>query len=407
MSSVKRSVVAVLVVLLVVGLVFVAGCPKPAPEEGVVPPMPPRPAPAVEAPTGEPIKVGAILSVSGPGAPLGTPEKETVKLIEKQVNESGGINGRPLEVIVEDDQSDETLAITAAKRLIENEKVVAVVGPSLSGTTLAIVDTFQKSEVLLMACAASIKITRPVKEWVFSTAQPDVLAVARLMDYLTSKGITKIAVIYDSNAFGQSGAEVLDKQAPENGIEVVAKETFETKDTDMTVQLTRMRDKSPEAVICWGTNPAPAAIARNMQKLQMDIPLFMSHGVANRKFIELAGEAGEGVTFPAGKLLVANTLSDDDPQKQVLLQYARDFESEYDKSPDTFGGHSWDALQLVIQGLKEVGEDRAALRDAIESVQGFVGISGLFNLGPDDHNGLTKDAFVMVTIKDGDWVLAD
>ncbi len=401
-----RRVVTVVVCLLAT-LLLVAGCPKaPEDESSLGAGMPTRPTkPAL---TGEPIKVGAIFSVTGTaGAPLGTPEKETALMVEEMVNDSGGINGRPLKIIIEDDQSDNTQAATAAKKLIEADQVVAVVGPTLSGTTLAIVDTFEKAQVPLISCAASIKITQPVKKWVFSTAQPDVLAVARLMEYLKAKQIKSIAVLYDSNPFGKSGAEVLDKQAPENGIKIVAKETFESKDTDMTTQLTKAKAANPEAVICWGTNPGPAIVAKNMKQLKMSIPLFMSHGVANRKFIELAGDAAEGVVFPAGKLLVAETLPETDKQRQVLLDYSKAFQGKYGKSADTFGGHGWDALQLVIQALKQVGPDRAKLRDAIESTKDFVGISGVFNLSPTDHNGLTKDAFVMVTIKGGNWTLAE
>ncbi len=403
--STSRVVVVVLVCLVGVALIA-SGCPKP-PAPVVTPPIPPPTQPAVTPPSGEPIKVGAIFSVTGPGAPLGTPEKETVALVEKMVNDSGGINGRPLEIIVADDQSDENQALAAAKRLIDRDKVVVVVGPTISGTSLAIIKTFEDAKLPLVSCAASIKITQPVKEWVFSTAQPDTLAVARLMEYLKAKKISKIAVVFDSNAFGKSGMDVLEKQAPDSGVTIVAKESFGSKDTTVSSQLTKLKSAKPEAVICWGTNPGPAVVAKEMKQMKFDVPLFMSHGIANRKFIELAGDAANGVVFPAGKLLVAETLPASEPQKQVLLDYTKAFNDKYQKGPDTFGGHAWDAMQLTVQALKDAGTDPTKLRAAIEKTTKFVGVTGIFNLSATDHNGLTKDSFVMVTIKDGNWVLAE
>lgn len=405
MPSHTSRVVVIATLCLIVLALLIAGCPNRGAQPG--PPPPPPPPPAAPVLSGEPIKVGAIFSVTGTGAPLGTPEKETLELVKEMVNNSGGINGRPLEIIIADDQSDENQALSAAKRLIESDKVVAVVGPSLSPTSLAIISTFEAAKIPLVSCAASVKITQPVRSWVFSTAQPDTLAVARLLEHLKAKGIDKVAVLYDSNAFGKSGMDVLEKQAPEAKVQIVAKESFGSKDTTMSSQLTKIKTAQPQAVICWGTNPGPAVVAKEMKQMKFEVPLFMSHGIANRKFIELAEDAANGVVFPAGKLLIAEALPNDDERKQVLLDYKQAFEKKFQKGPDTFGGHAWDAIQIVVQALKQAGDDPAKLRDAIESTKGFAGISGVFNMSPTDHNGLTKDSFVMVTIKDGKWVLAE
>jgi len=142
-----------------------------------------------------------------------------------------------------------------------------------------------------------------------------------------------------------------------------------------------------------------------MRQLGMQIPLIQSHGIANKKFIELAGEAAEGVVFPAGRLIVAEELPDSDPQKSLLLKYANDFQQKYGRSADTFGGHAWDALQLVVSALKKAGPDKAKIRDEIENTRNFIGTGGIFNFSPTEHNGLTKEAFVMVTIRDGNWRL--
>ncbi len=239
----------------------------------------------------------------------------------------------------------------------------------------------------------------------FKTAQSDIDAAAKVLEYLASKKLTKICVINDSNAFGASGLEQLKLQAPKAGITVIASESFNSKDTDMTAQLTRIKGKAPQAVVCWGTNPGPAIVAKNMKQLGIKAPLVMSHGIANKKFIQLAGPAADGVVFPAGRLIVVDAIPDTEPQKKALVDYSSQFKKAYGKDADTFGGHAWDAAKLVLAALEKVGDDPAKIRDEIENTKGFVGISGVFNFSPTDHNGLTKDAFVMVEIKGGKWSL--
>ncbi|MGQ9626731.1 MAG: ABC transporter substrate-binding protein [Anaerolineae bacterium] len=355
----------------------------------------------------EPIKIGAIVAITGPASPLGVPERDTLMMLEEKINAEGGLNGRPLKIIIYDTESDETKAVMAIKKLIEEDKVLAVIGPSQTGTTLAVVDTVEKAEIPHISLAAGIQIVEPVKKWVFKTPQTDLFAVSRILDYLETQGISKIAVINVSNAFGESGKNQVLLQAKERGMEVVAEESFGPEDTDMTAQLTRIKASDAEVVICWGTNPGPAMVAKNMMQLGMKIPLLQSHGVANKKFIELAGEAAEGVIFPAGRLLVAKDLPEDDPQKPVLLEYSSMFEEKYGRSADTFGGHAWDALYLLVNAIKKVGTDKEAIRDALENTTGFVGTGGIFNFSPEDHNGLTKDAFVMVKIVNGEWTLLE
>jgi branched-chain amino acid transport system substrate-binding protein len=352
-----------------------------------------------------PYKIGAVFSVTGPASPLGTPEKDTALLIEEQINKAGGINGHPLKIIVLDTKSKETDCVLAVKNLLD-QNVIAIVGPSQTGESLALLDTASRAGIPVVSCAAGVGIVQPVKKWVFKTAQSDVHAVSRLIDYMKKKGIEKIAVISVSNAFGESGKQQLREQTRKARIKIVAEETFGDNDRDMTSQLTRIRAKKPQAVVCWGTNPGPAVVAKNMRQLGMKQRLLMSHGIANKKFIELAGDAANGVVFPAGRLIVVNDISASDPQRKVLLQYAAAFKSKFKKEPDTFGGHAADAIQLVAQALRKVGPDKAKIRNTIEGTKGFVGIGGVFNFTPEDHNGLSKSAFALVTIKNGKWCLA-
>jgi branched-chain amino acid transport system substrate-binding protein len=360
----------------------------------------------------EPYRLGAIFSITGPGSSLGIPERDTALMIEADVNARGGIKGpdgrlRPLKLVIYDDASDETKAVLAAKKLIDEDKVTAIVGTTLSGTSLAILDTVQRAEVPLISCAAAAKIVEPAAErrWVFKTPQSDHLIVGVLVDYLKAKGLTKVGWLNVDYAFGQLGWIEFEKATAAAGLSVVANEKFGQKDVDMTAQLTRVKAASPQAVVVWSIPPSASIATKNYADLGLRMPMFQSHGVGNKKYIELASGAAEGVRFPAGKLLVAEQLADNDAQKPVLLAYARDFETRYGPR-NTFGGHAWDAVQLAVRALGKAGCDRAGVRAAIEGTRNFVGISGVFDFSPSDHNGLDRRAATMIQIVDGQWKLA-
>jgi branched-chain amino acid transport system substrate-binding protein len=361
-----------------------------------------------EAAAGEKIKIGAIFSVTGPMAPLGEPEKNAAELIAGEVNAAGGVAGKQIELIVKDDKSETTDAALAAKDLIETEKVCAIVGPSGTPTTLAIADICQNAKVPLLSCAAGNAITNPIRSFVFSVPPTDVLAVSKILDYLQAQKIKSVAVIYVATPYGESGNKQLKEQLGKAGIKITTAESFGPKDTTMTGQLTKIKGTSPDAVICWGTNPGPASVARDMKKLGMTMPLIQSHGVANAKFIELAGEAAEGVQLPAGRILVWQSIPDSNKQKAVLSEFASAYKTKYTKDADTFAGHAYDSLHILLNAIEAAGgTDPDKLREAIEKTKEFVGTAGLFTYSPTDHNGLTKDAFVWVKIEKGAWKLAE
>ncbi|MFQ6066920.1 MAG: ABC transporter substrate-binding protein [bacterium] len=217
--------------------------------------------------------------------------------------------------------------------------------------------------------------------------------------------ISKIAIITGTTGFGDQGRKQLKKLAPEFGIEIVADETYGPKDTDMTAQLTKIKATGAQAVVNWSIVPGQVIVAKNMRQLGMEIPLFQSHGFGNIKYAQAAGEAGEGIIFPCGRLLAVDTLPDEHPQKEVLLRYKWEYETKFGEDVSTFGGHAWDGLQLVITALREVGPDREKIRDYLENTKNFVGTGGIFNFSPEDHNGLTKDAFEMLTVKNEKFVV--
>jgi branched-chain amino acid transport system substrate-binding protein len=357
----------------------------------------------------EPYKVGAVFSVTGRASFLGEPEKKTVEMIAEAINKVGGINGHPLELVIYDDESDETKCVLAVKRLIKKDTVPVIIGPSLSGNTLAVVKVANDAKVPLVSCAASNKIVTPVvdRKWIFKVPQSDTHAVEKIYDYLLKNGVKKIAVMSVSTGFGASGREELLRLAPEVGIEIVADERYGPKDTDITAQLTRIRGTDAQAIVNWSVGPTQVLAVKNWRDLGMtNIPFYQSHGFGSRKNIELAGGAAEGVFCPLGRVNIPELVPADHPQKKVIEIYNKAYQEKYNEPLSSFGGHGWDALNLVIDALKAVGPDAAKIRDYIENRTNYIGQHGVFNFSPTDHNGLTKEAFEMVVVKDGDWALA-
>jgi branched-chain amino acid transport system substrate-binding protein len=352
-----------------------------------------------------PIKIGALFAVTGPASFLGEPERNTAVMMADEINKAGGINGRKLELIVYDTQGDATKAVQLVNKLIKDDKVVAIIGPSTTGDTMAVIPVVEKAEIPLISCAAGVKITEPVKKWVFKTAQNDVLAVQRIFEYMKKQKISKISILTVSDAFGSSGREQLRLHAAKSGIDIISDETYGPKDTDMTAQLTKIRGSKAQAIICWGTNPGPAVVARNAKQLGITLPLFMSHGVSSRKFIDLAGDASEGIILPSGRVVVAGQLPKNDPQKKVLLSYIDNYRKHYKVEGDHFGGHAWDAIMLIKRALGSGADDALGIREMLEMTDNFAGIGGTFKYSPQDHAGLTSDAFVLVQIKNKEWTL--
>jgi branched-chain amino acid transport system substrate-binding protein len=321
------------------------------------------------------------------------------------INKAGGIKGRKLELIVYDTQGDATKAVQGVNKLIKDDKVVAIIGPSTTGDSMAVIPVVEKAEIPMISCAAGIKITDPVKKWIFKTAQNDVLAVTKIYKNLQKQKISKIAILTVSDGFGSSGREQLKLQSKEFGMQIISDETYGPKDDDMTVQLTKIRDSEAQAIICWGTNPGPAKVARNVKQLGIKLPLFMSHGVSSKKFIELAGEGAEGIILPSGRVIVADQLPKSDPQKKALMNYVNKYKENYKVEGDHFGGHAFDAVMLLKGAMERGGFSPAAIRDQLEKTKKFAGIGGTFTYSAQDHAGLTSEAFVLVKIEKGDWKL--
>ena len=366
-------------------------------------------------PESESYKIGAVLSISGPASNLGVPEKQTLEMLTEELNANGGINGHQVEMVIYDDETNAEKTATLATRLVERDEVLAVIGATFTGGTMAIVNTMNSQETPLVSLAAGIDIITPIEErfWIFKTPQTEREAVIEVYKYMESKGQKDVAIITDTSGFGAGGRKYLLSESEKYGISIVDDQTFSSGDTSMQSQLTHIKGTAAEAVVVWATDKESSIVASDMRALQMTIPLYASHGIANMAFIENAGDAADGVIFPAGKLLIADQVPSSDPQQSTLLSYKEDFESRYGAGTiSTFGGHAYDAFGIIAKALEnmetssDLSQSRALLRDEIEKVENFIGTGGVFTMSPQDHLGMQPGSLAMFEIVDGEWTLA-
>jgi branched-chain amino acid transport system substrate-binding protein len=319
------------------------------------------------------------------------------------------VNGRPVELIFEDDATDEAKAVAAASKLIEQDQVVAIIGPTGTGQTMAVRGDVERGEIPQVSMAGGTVITNPVNSLVFATPWPNTIVVPFTLEHLTARGITKIGLISDSGGFGKDGQAVLVAAAPDAGIDIVADVTFNPGDTDMTAQLTKIKNSGAEAVVMWTAGAEAAIIAKNAMDLGIELPVYGSHGIARKEFIEGAGEAAEGVQFAAGKVLVPEAYGEGTEAYEVATDFISQYEEAWGEAPSTFAGHAYDAFWIIAEAAKRVDGDvtPSALRDEIEATDGFVGIGGTFSYSPTDHNGMTAEDLTMYEIAGGTWTLVE
>lgn len=362
--------------------------------------------------SGDAIKIAGIFSASGGAAALGEPEMLTIKMLVEEKNAAGGINGQKIELITYDDKSDQNEAILAMKKAITQDKVSIVIGGTTSGNSLAMLPLAEQNEIPYISVAASKQIYMgedgKARKWVFKMPQDDQQAVERILQYLKDKNLTKVAWLNVANSYGTGGHDEFVEHAPEYGIEAVIEDEFEATVADAKPLLTRVKKENPDAIIVWGTVQESAVVIKNIRELALETPILASHGIATDQFIEVAGAAANDVILPTGKLLVADSLEDSNPQKEVLVAYNEAYTSKYNKPASTFGAYAADAFSIASKAIEAKGTDSAALRDFIEKELGeFVGLTGTFNITADDHMGLSPDSFAMVRIVDGKWTLEE
>jgi branched-chain amino acid transport system substrate-binding protein len=353
------------------------------------------------------VKIGAVLSVTGPASFLGDPEKKTLEMYVAEINEKGGVSGQKLQLVIYDDGGDANNARTFATRLVEEDKVIAMIGGTTTGSTLAMIPVFEDAQLPFISLAGAVQIIQPVRKWVFKTPHTDTMACEKIFADIKRRNLSKVALISGSGGFEKSMEAECVKVAPKAGITIVHQESYGPRDTDMTPQLTNIKGKADvQAVINPGFGQGPAIVTRNYRQLDIKLPFYQSHGVASKQFIELAGAAAEGVRLPAAALLVAEKLPSSDPQRAVVVSYKQTYERKTSQPVSTFGGHAYDGLMILTEAAKRArGWDKAKVRDEIEKTKGFMGTAGVVNMSATDHMGLDLSAFRMLEIKNGDWTL--
>jgi branched-chain amino acid transport system substrate-binding protein len=357
------------------------------------------------------IKVGVILSTTGPAASLGIPEKNTIALLPRTLAD------RPVEYIVVDDAGDTSSAIREMRRMVIDEKVDVVIGSTVTPSTIAMTQLALESQTPVITLAAAAAVIAPVDEkrrWIFKTPQNDSMMAGAILDHMISIGIRKIAFIGFNDPLGQSWLSEITQQAATRGIDIAAVERFARTDTSVTAQVLKLTAVRPDAVFiaAYGTPallPAKALKARGYGG-----KVYQSHGVANGEFLRAGGRDVEGTILPLGPMLVADQLPDSNRIKLVAMRYVTEYEAKYGTgTASPFGGYAFDAGILLAAAVPEAiktaqpgtAEFRVALRNALESTKDLVTTTGIVTMSPADHLGLDQRARVMATIENGKWKL--
>jgi branched-chain amino acid transport system substrate-binding protein len=349
----------------------------------------------------ETYKIGAVLAITGPASYFGEDERNTLQLLQDQVNARGGIGGKKVDIVIYDDASDPTKSVTALRRLHEEDKVLAVIGGSISGNSLAMIPFSEKAGVPQLVPAASAKISNPVKKWAFQFCSTDVQAISLILNFLKGKGITNIAMLADSTAYGVSGKEELERQAPAQGFKVAAWETFGPTDTDMTAQLTRIKASGARAVLVWNATPASAIVAKNFKQLGLDALQIQSTAYVSARQLQLAGDAAEGIYLSGYKIPVVDQLPASDPQKKLLTEFREAYGKRFGREPNAYAALAYDAFTALVKVLPATGADRDKIRQALEGLKNHVGAAGIYTMSPTDHNGFQVESMPMLVVEKG------
>jgi branched-chain amino acid transport system substrate-binding protein len=365
--------------------------------------------PALAQTQGEPIRMGAIVSATGPAGFVGDPQRKTLELLVRRVNDSGGLLGRKIALTVYDDQSDPNNANTFAKRLVESDKVDLLLGGTISPAAMAIAPHAERAGVPYVSTGAAQALVDPVRKWVFRVTPSDRLQAQRMLQDAKDRGFTRIAMLSENSGFGQSGRKEILAVAESLGMQVLGDETFGARDADVVPQLTKIRGlKDVQALIFFcGPGPAGALTMKNYTQLSMSQPVYMPSAVLSPEFIKAGGAATEVVRIPAQAFVVPDALPDSDPQKKPALDYHSAYREEYKVPAMPFGGPTADAFNLAVHAIKRAGSaDKAKVRDAIEGTSGYVGLLGVYNMTPADHNGLRLDSLRILEVRGGRFTLA-
>lgn len=363
--------------------------------------------------TAEPIKVGAVLSLTGTYAALGTAEKNAIDLEVERINDAGGVGGRPIEVIIADDGTDEAKAVAATSRLIEQDEVVAILGASGTGQSMAMRSEIQRAGIPQLSMAGGTVITGEFDTHVFQTPWSNNIVVPFVLDEVFRAGHQKIAVLSDTGGYGKDGHAVIIATITKDpeGIKVVSDQSFNPGDADMSAQLTKIKEAEPDAVLLWTAGKEAVTVMKNAEALGLTegpgaLPFYGGSGQARAEFPEGSGPAAEGFVFGTGKSLVPATWGEGSDQQKAMEDFSARYEEAYGEQPDIFAGHAYDAVNLLVEAMDRADgkTDGAALLDALQSTTDVIGYGGSFTFTPQDHNGLSSEDLQLYRIEGGKWV---
>jgi branched-chain amino acid transport system substrate-binding protein len=355
------------------------------------------------------INVGVTLSATGAAASLGIPERNTFELLPT------AIAGQKVNWIVLDDGSDTTKAVTNTRKLLSEDKVDVIVGSTVTPNSLAMIDIVADAETPMIAMAASGRIVDPANpkvKWVFKTPQSDSLMADAIAVSMKANGVKTLGYIGFNDAYGDSWLAEIKRSAQVAGIKVVAEEKYNRNDASVTGQILKIVAANPDAVLIGASGTPAATPQKDLATRNYKGKVYQTHGVANPDFLRVVGKEGNGTILPAGPMLVYEQLPASNPVKKSAAEYVTKYEAKYG-TRSTFGGHAWDAYMLLAHAIPDAlkkakpgtKEFRAALRDGLENARDVFGAHGVFNMTPQDHNGLDNRARLMIKIEDGKWVV--
>ena len=357
------------------------------------------------------LKVGIVVSATGPAASLGIPQKNTATLLPKEMA------GQKVEYIVLDDASDTTTAVRDIKKLIDEEHVDVVIGPSTTPNAIAMTDPAVDSETPVISLAAAAALITPMdakKRWIFKTPQNDSLMAGAVVDHMAAQKVATVGIIALSDSYGQNWVNEMTRLAAEKNIRIVANEAYQPADASVTGQVLRVIAAKPDVVLIASRGTPAVLPAKALKERGYKGAIYQTHGVANNDFLRVGGKDVDGSIVPVGPVLVASQLPDSNSSKKLALEYTRLYEQAYGPgSVATFGAHLWDAGLLLQAALPAAlakakpgtREFRVALRDSIEGVKNLTITQGVMNMTAADHSGLDQRSRVMVVVDDGKWKL--
>lgn len=339
------------------------------------------------------IKLGLVLSLTGFAGAFGTSEKEAVIMAVEAANAAGGVNGKQIELFVEDDQSESSKAAIAATRLIKDTNVDIIIGGTLTNMCMPILPVVNAEKIPYIALGAGTQITDPFSEWVYRIILSDKY-VGNLMLEVASKILKAktAAVLYSTDASGVLGSKVLSDEAARYGLQVIASEKFEPNDTNMTAQLTKIKSSNPEIMFLWTSAQSAGIVAKNYRQLGLTFPVLVSHGAGSYKLFEVAGDAAEGWYVMASNTVMMEELPAEHTWRKKYDVYKATYEKRWGKPPDSWAANSYDAVYLLFDAIRKGGYDRASIREALDKAE-FDGIAEHYRYSPTDHDGIYKAYF--------------